>query len=288
MALGNTSAPRILLYEATTGGSDITNVSPVPLKVSFVLEIPQVYKAGIGRPKLEIYTDPSVREFRAVMDNNASIVGGEPKKGLRFSVRMVMQPGTYATLLLTGVDYTRTMFPNNLDISVTDDWGGASEVNPVTKVRKPRDEEEEEQVEQETIEIPESMPVNGAYFARWFGQTGTDKLGAGSALLGVPKITYNPDTGVVSCYGNYQGHVLVNYELEPGYAGGFTFLRAGRSNGVLNQNVDNTQKCMMWIELDANKQGATDFLLLPPSNCNVFCNIVFFPGSYDDRFRSPV
>lgn len=288
MTLGNPSVRNILRYDATTAGSDITNISPVPLRVSFVLEILQIYKAGLGRPLIEIASDASVWDFKAVLDQNASILGGEPKKGLRYNVKMVLPPGKTFTMILTGVDYTKTMFPNNLDISVTDDWGGAFPVDPVTKVRRPRDEGEEEPTNQPNIEIQDSLPVNGAYFARWFGLTGSDRLGAGNALSGIPGITYNPDSGVITCYSGFKGHALLNYELEPGYVGQFTFLRAGRSNGNLNFNRDNTQKCMMWIELDSSNPNATDFLLLPPNGFNVFCNVVFFPGSFDDRFRSPI
>jgi len=287
MNLGNPTVPNILRYEATTAGSDITNLTPVTLRVNFVLEIPQAYKPGIGRPTLEMNTSATVRDFRAVLDNNASVVGGEPKKGLRYTVRMTMPPGTVATLLMFGTDFSRTMLPNNLDISVTDDWGGAGAVNPVTKVRPQRDEKDEI-VTQDNISIPDALPSNGAYFARWYGVAGTDKLAAGNALNGIPSITYNPDSGVISCYNGFKGHALLNYELAPGNVGSFTFLRAGRSNGNLNYNRDNTQKCMMWIELDSNTSSAVDFLLLPPDGLQVFCNIVFFPGSFDDRFRSPI
>lgn len=139
MIVGNGDAPNILGYYATDSGSDIENLSPVTLMVWFEIRIPQAYKPGIGRPDFRAVTSGAVGEWQAFKNVSVAIEGGEPNKGMIYKARASMAPGSRITLELVGVDFSRDMLQNYVEFGCTDDWGGASNVVALTRVR-PRDE----------------------------------------------------------------------------------------------------------------------------------------------------
>lgn len=139
MIVGNNDSPSTLGYYATDSGSDIENLAPVTLMVSFELRIPQAYKPGVGRPDFRAVTYGTVSEWQAFKNVAATIESGEPNKGMIYRARAAMAPGSRITLELVGVDFKRDMLQNFVEFNCTDDWGGASNVVAVSRVR-PRDE----------------------------------------------------------------------------------------------------------------------------------------------------
>lgn len=120
-----------------------------------------------------------------------------------YRARAAMGPGARISLSLVGVDFTRDMLQNFVEISCSDDWGGASNVVAVTRVR-PRDEEDGE-VEQSanSEDFVPSDTQTGAY--SWLTYTGyfpaTDPNGFASQTLPAGVVAVPVSSGAASVMG---------------------------------------------------------------------------------------
>lgn len=255
----------MILFVEAENATYVSNVAPVPLYVMLAARYREITQPGRGRPTMMRLEHPnsnaSIVQFNTVTPRGTD---------LDFTVVMRMEPGDYIGVKF-GKSIATTTNPYIVCIASDD----ASQLDHLA--RPPRDDFESGGVEEETRS-------DAVYSARWTGTpTSADKLGAGTALNDIPGVTYNPATGVVTNYGNISGYVLVCYQIV---TGSYNFVRAGRSDGVLNNFYTGFNRAFMWIEFDPHVPAATDFLLLPPAGIQVQGSITFYPGSYDDRFIS--
>jgi len=247
----------MLLFTEAETATYIVNISPVPLYVMVGARYRSITQPGFGRPSMVRLEHPNnqstIVQFNTVTPRDSD---------LDFQSVMYMEPGDYI-----GIKFSKDVLTNTtpyMVILASDDASTLQEL-----ARPPRDD-------YEGVEVTPSTEVS-AHNVRWTGNpTDADKLGAGTALDSVPGVTYNPATGVVTNYGGVFGAVLVTYQSTTA----FNFIRAGRSDGILN----NQGRVFMWIEFDPNVPAAVDFLLVPIVGGNLQASIMFFPYSYDKRF----
>lgn len=262
-----------LEYHATDGAGYLTNISSKTLLVGLRWFASGWSRLLPGRPKVQMAFTSDVTNPK--FEFNDRVQSGHGEKGYAWLIGGIFPPGASVKMSMDG----RLDDGEVATFQVV--WDEDFSSPPLVLPRPPRDLPD-------TFEdfIPDpGMPR--PYVAKWNGTSSTaDRLAAGSALSDIPGVTYNPDSGVITNYGGDFGYVLVMYQLETGYGGMFSFIRAGLSDGRLNSIENDATKCNMWIEFDANKSGSTDFLLMLPNGIPSYCCIIFFPGSYSERQRS--
>jgi hypothetical protein len=254
------SGEPMLLFTEVATATYVVNTSPVPLYVLVGARYRDITQPGRGRPSMVTLEHPN---------NNSSVIQFNtvtPRvRDLDFALIAYMEPGDYV-----GLKFGKSVFTTTtpyMNIIASDDVGQLEPLN-----RPPRDDYEAE----ETAHTNEE----GVFVAKWSGtSTASDVLGAGDSLDGIPGVTYNPTTGVVTNFGDVFGYVLMAGQVN---GGAWRFIRAGRSDGVLNSSG----RTFMWIEFDPNAPQASDFMLIPNEGVQVQISITFYPDTYDARYGS--
>lgn len=176
----------VLRYSPGESGSYITNVSPVSLRVSGVVDFPTVRKTGFGRPAMLFARSVGTSFDRATVSSEMSYPDGDQGKGYRVMFSIVLPSGSHVKFRWENLDSADGFA--YIDITATDDYGGLGAVTTPREVLDP--------------EVVDSNPIVEVGVSRntfsWRGlQSVSDQWGL-SGITMPDGVSYNPLSGVLT------------------------------------------------------------------------------------------